>query len=327
MNNYFSTEEVDFLHNHIDLIRPAMIDGKLPSCIHMENFRKNPKNKLDDTLPYICFGGAVYYDRNIEYIINTGDYYICAYVASGKLEFGNDLQTIQCPEKTALLAYKNNSYKLKTISRELSFYLYFISGSAVDSYCKEIISQQGNEYFYYNKFELHSFIVNSLEKLNYFLRTTERSNLYMESIMFQYVFVRLLTTSQPNDPFSNNIPLHIAKLKRILDTRYYENHTLDSLQEELKISKYRLCREFSIYYETSPLKYLNKVRIDKAKEFLLETDETIVSIGSEVGIENTTHFINLFKRQTGDTPLKYRQSHLGTGSSENILFPTLETFS
>ena len=117
---------------------------------------------------------------------------------------------------------------------------------------------------------------------NIFLRTTERSNLYMESIMFQYVFVRLLTTSHPNDPFSNNIPLHIAKLKRILDTRYYENHTLDSLQEELKISKYRLCREFSIYYETSPLKYLNKVRIDKAKEFLLETDETIVSIGSEV---------------------------------------------
>ena len=48
MNNYFSTEEVDFLHNHIDLIRPAMIDGKLPSCIHMENFRKNPRKGEND---------------------------------------------------------------------------------------------------------------------------------------------------------------------------------------------------------------------------------------------------------------------------------------
>ncbi len=325
MSNYFSLEEVAFLHEHIDLIRPAMIDGKLPSCIHMENFRKNVKEQMDDTIPYIYFGGSVYYDRNVEYVIHTGDYYVCAYIASGRLEFGNEYQTSACSEKMMLLAYKNKSYRLKTISREISLYLYFISGAAADSYAKAIINQPGNEYFYSNQFDLHSFIIGSLDKLNYFLRSTDINNLYMESVMFQYIFVRLLTTTSSNDPFINNVPLHIAKLKRILDSRYYENHTLDSLQEELKISKYRLCREFTKYYNISPLKYLNQVRIDKAKEFLLETDETIVSIGIEVGIENTTHFINLFKRQTGDTPLKYRQSHLGTGSSGNILFPTIES--
>ncbi len=324
MNNYFSIDEVQFLHKHIDLVKPAMIDGKLPSCIHMENFRKNVKDKLDETMPYICFGGTVYYDRNVEYVIHTGDYYICAYIASGKLEFGNEYETRQCSEKMVMLAYKNNSYTLKTISREISLYFYFISGLAVDSYCRGIINQPGNKYFYTNKFDLHSFITGSLDKLNYFLRTPDINNLYLESAMFQYIFVRLLTTTSSNDPFADNIPLHIANLKRILDTRYYENHTLDSLQDELNISKYRLCRDFSKYYGTSPLQYLNKVRIDKAKEFLLETSETIVSIGNEVGIENTTHFINLFKRQTGDTPLKYRQSRLGTGSNGNILFPTIK---
>lgn len=325
MDNKFAADEINFFHNHIELLKPAMIGSHLPACIHLENFFRNPKERLDDTLPYISFGGSIYYDRTVEYIINTGDYYICAYVASGKLEFGNDDQSIKCSEKNVLIAYKNSSYILKSISRELTLYLYFINGAAVDSYCREIISQSGHKHFYNTQFELHSFIVNNLEKLNYFLRTTEKSNLYMESIMFQYVFVRFLTTSNTNDPFTNNIPLHIAKLKRIFDTRYYESHTLNSLQDELQISKYTLCRDFSTYYGTSPLKYLNKVRIDRAKELLLETNQTIVSIGNEVGIDNTTHFINLFKRQTGDTPLKYRQSHLGTGLNGNILFPSTES--
>ena len=34
-----------------------------------------------------------------------------------------------------------------------------------------------------------------------------------------------------------------------------------------------------------------------------------------VGIPNTTHFINQFKKETGDTPLKYRQHHIQLGDS------------
>lgn len=69
----------------------------------------------------------------------------------------------------------------------------------------------------------------------------------------------------------------------------------------------RICREFSKYYGVSPIQYLNHRRMEAAKKLLLTTDETIHEIGSMVGIHNTNHFINLFKRETGATPLVFKQ--------------------
>lgn len=57
----------------------------------------------------------------------------------------------------------------------------------------------------------------------------------------------------------------------------------------------------------SPLQYLNSVRIEKAKDLLLHSDEKIGVIGQIVGIENTNHFIRIFKEKTGVTPLTYRR--------------------
>lgn len=52
---------------------------------------------------------------------------------------------------------------------------------------------------------------------------------------------------------------------------------------------------------------MNRIRIEKAKELLISTDEKIVEISQMVGIENTNHFIRLFKEKTGVTPLTYRR--------------------
>ncbi len=90
-------------------------------------------------------------------------------------------------------------------------------------------------------------------------------------------------------------------------TAYQEPYSLDELALEYGVNKYRLCREFAKYYEYTPIQYLNKVRIEKAKELLLSTDEKIVDISQMVGIENTNHFIRLFKEKTGVTPLTYRR--------------------
>ena len=60
-------------------------------------------------------------------------------------------------------------------------------------------------------------------------------------------------------------------------------------------------------FRSTPMQYLNKIRIDKAKEMLLHTDDKIVEISQTVGIENANHFIRLFKEKTGVTPLTYRR--------------------
>lgn len=109
-------------------------------------------------------------------------------------------------------------------------------------------------------------------------------------------------------PKSSQLPSYIKETKALFDEHYQENYTLDQLEMMFNKSKYSICREFTLYLGTSPLQYLNHRRIEEAKKLLLSTDMPVHEVGSRVGIENTNHFINLFKKNTGATPFAFKQA-------------------
>jgi len=53
--------------------------------------------------------------------------------------------------------------------------------------------------------------------------------------------------------------------------------------------------------------YLITMRLNYAKELLKYTDESINEITFFCGMNNVSHFINLFKEREGMTPLQYRK--------------------
>lgn len=120
-------------------------------------------------------------------------------------------------------------------------------------------------------------------------------------------FTQLYLVRAVEQTGSYHIPSYIADMHQRFTAAYQEAYSLDELALEYGINKFRLCREFARYYEYTPIQYLNKIRIERAKELLLHTDEKIVDISQMVGIENTNHFIRLFKEKTGVTPLTYRR--------------------
>lgn len=103
------------------------------------------------------------------------------------------------------------------------------------------------------------------------------------------------------------IPEYLSEIRMMFELHYNENYSLDDLEDAYSISKYRICREFSKYFKESPIQFLNHTRIKVAKNLLLTTDASVHEIGNMVGIANTNHFINLFKRETGATPLAFKQ--------------------
>ena len=54
--------------------------------------------------------------------------------------------------------------------------------------------------------------------------------------------------------------------------------------------------------------YANRQKVELAKKMLRETTKSISQISQELGYLNASHFINLFKRFEGITPLVYRQN-------------------
>jgi two-component system response regulator YesN len=64
-----------------------------------------------------------------------------------------------------------------------------------------------------------------------------------------------------------------------------------------------------IFCETSGhtfSEYLNMVRIEKAKQLLLQSNDTVYAIAKFVGYNNERYFIKIFKRLVGLTPTQYR---------------------
>lgn len=54
--------------------------------------------------------------------------------------------------------------------------------------------------------------------------------------------------------------------------------------------------------------YINRVRIQKAQKYLLETTEKVASIANTLGFTSPSYFNSVFKRYTGTTPNRYRGS-------------------
>ena len=61
----------------------------------------------------------------------------------------------------------------------------------------------------------------------------------------------------------------------------------------------------------SPINYLIKIRLEKARDILLKSsDSTIKNIANEVGYEDAYHFSKLFKKYYGISPLYYRKREI-----------------
>ena len=95
-----------------------------------------------------------------------------------------------------------------------------------------------------------------------------------------------------------------------LDEHYQHKFSLDALAQELGKSRSYVSRKFHAETGEKIHDYLNTLRLRKACECLLHSDESVRDIAARVGFSDVTWFISSFKRGIGETPLQYRKNHL-----------------
>jgi AraC family transcriptional regulator of adaptative response / methylphosphotriester-DNA alkyltransferase methyltransferase len=110
-------------------------------------------------------------------------------------------------------------------------------------------------------------------------------------------------------PTGERLPDHewVAQITEYIDQNYREKLTLEILADISHGSPYHLHRTFKRVKGVTPVEYIQQTRINKAKELLIQTENTIADISISIGIPNTAYFITLYKKKTGFTPEQYRQ--------------------
>ena len=223
----------------------------------------------------------------------------------GRVSLGKETGTLLFSPASLSLFSSDRTTSLIRESEIFSFYLYELCGGAMDAFHVLL----GNRIFSLPDFPQMKNILPMFQTLQRIFNHSGSVSPVISNKLFTELFTELFFCQKKTENSLPGAPNHVADLKNWCDTHYTENFSLDVLAESFGVSKYKLCRDFSSYFEISPLQYLNRQRIEYAKNLLLTTNDRIYEIGNAVGIENTNHFINLFKKYTGTTPNEFRHSH------------------
>jgi len=82
--------------------------------------------------------------------------------------------------------------------------------------------------------------------------------------------------------------------------------SLGQVAKAVNMSTFYFCKMFKKITGINFTDYLSRVRIEKAKNLLLNPNLRISEIAYEVGFQSLTHFNRVFKKITGQSPTQYR---------------------
>lgn len=100
----------------------------------------------------------------------------------------------------------------------------------------------------------------------------------------------------------------IAVVLRRMNREFAGSHTLDDFAAMCRMSKFHFLRVFRAVTGVSPVEYRNRIRIEHAKELLLESTLSVSEIGAEVGYASPAYFCDAFKKAVGVSPSRYRET-------------------
>lgn len=265
------------------------------------------KEESDSDSPFlqILSGGVIQAFSPYSFDIRSLDCYMLLYTKKGcgKLLIQNQVYTLM--QSSLLFLDCHERFRLDIAIAPWEYQILFISGNQLSSYYDLL---PGNTAIMpllpYSETAL------CLEKLSVFDISGQITSVLSSSALLNTIITSCIVYQLADNSPSQLISSYLNEMKELFDTKFQEDYSLDSLEEYFHISKYRLCREFGAAFHMSPLQYLNRKRIEVAKHLLLTTSLKVHEVGSRVGIDNTNHFISLFKKFTGQTPLEYKQNKI-----------------
>lgn len=96
-----------------------------------------------------------------------------------------------------------------------------------------------------------------------------------------------------------------------IEENYTKKLTLSEVAEKTYVSQWHLSKLLNRYMEQSFSDILNHIRIEHAKELLLDPSLRIGDISEMVGFLDLAHFSRVFKKQEGISANEYRNKVLG----------------
>ncbi|MCQ4690412.1 AraC family transcriptional regulator [Clostridium sp. SL.3.18] len=116
---------------------------------------------------------------------------------------------------------------------------------------------------------------------------------------------------QVNNQYSLNHKDKLSyRIKKIIEDNYNKNYLgLCYISEQVNVSTSYVSKVFKEEYGMGVVEYMNRLRIDEAKEIMKRDGLTVKEIAEKVGFTSDIHFIRIFKKYENTTPGVYQRQN------------------
>lgn len=108
---------------------------------------------------------------------------------------------------------------------------------------------------------------------------------------------------------SEKLPRWIDAALEYIHENFSSNLTLNEIASAANVHPAHLARVFRNTRNCTIAEYIRRLRIESAREMLINSDLTLAQISSETGFSDQSHFTKVFKRLTNKTPREFKQFH------------------
>lgn len=116
---------------------------------------------------------------------------------------------------------------------------------------------------------------------------------------------RLQAEEKPRDD-QNTGSFIVNRAMAYMEEHYAEKITLQDVAERCYVSQWHLSKLLHKYADQSFYDVLNRIRIDAAKDLMMDPKLKVGDIGLMVGYSDTAHFSRIFKKLVGCSANEYR---------------------
>ncbi|MGR3615771.1 MAG: GlxA family transcriptional regulator [Paracoccaceae bacterium] len=99
---------------------------------------------------------------------------------------------------------------------------------------------------------------------------------------------------------------HLARAMQIMNESVSDPASPTFIAQEVGISTRQLERLFGKYLNASPKKYFMEMRLDRARNLLIQTENSVTEVALACGFDNPGHFSRVYRAAFGVTPMQQR---------------------
>ena len=120
--------------------------------------------------------------------------------------------------------------------------------------------------------------------------------------LFSFIYYDLI------DTYVDTTNSHVKKIKRYISEHLASCISLSALAAAVHLAPEYLCALFKHHTGETIFEFINRERIEEAKQRMLSDDSSLLEIAASCGFPNYNYFSTTFKRLVGVTPSRYRKN-------------------